>query len=177
MIIFALDLSSIMNQIRNIINLRTLRNFWYVILVLEIMLRIVIEITTDSKMALLKFILQNLLVILLLSIKIIYVEVLLELSLRIFSRFLRSFFRLDLATVIQPLFEVIGFGYELFGLEDLEDGHFWVRIGIINVNIKGACHYVLEHHRRYPLLICGAERISLFRFVLFLKQKIALFFY
>ena len=94
------------------------------ILVLEIMLRIVIEITTDSKMALLKFILQNLLVILLLSIKIIYVEVLLELSLRIFSRFLRSFFRLDLATVIQPLFEVIGFGYELFGLEDLEDGHF-----------------------------------------------------
>ena len=94
------------------------------ILVLEIMLRIGIEITTDSKMPLLEFILQNLLVVLLLPVKIIYVEVLLELSLRIFSRFLRALFGLYLATVLQPLFEEVGFGDELLGLEDLENGHF-----------------------------------------------------
>jgi hypothetical protein len=95
-----------------------------VTLVLEVVLRIAIESTSDCKVALLKFILQNLLVILLLPVKIIDVEMLLELPLRIFSRFLRTLLRLDLAAVLQPLFEVVGLGDELFGLEDLEDGHF-----------------------------------------------------
>lgn len=94
------------------------------ILVLQIVLRIGVESTSDSKVALLKFILQNLLVVLLLSVKVVDVEVLLELALGVFSRFLRTLLRLDLATVLQPLFEEVGFGDELFGLEDLEDGHF-----------------------------------------------------
>lgn len=93
-------------------------------LVLEVVLRIAIESSSDCKVTLLKFILQNLLVVLLLPVKIIDVEVLLELPLRIFSRFLRTLLRLDLAAVLQPLFEVVGLGDELFGLEDLEDGHF-----------------------------------------------------
>jgi hypothetical protein len=149
-----LNLSPISNQIGNVVNLRTLRNFWCVILVLEIVLRITVEITSDSKVALLEFILQNLLVVLLLSVKVVDVEVLLELALGVFSRFLRTLLRLDLATVLQPLFEEVGFGDELFGLEDLEDGHFRVRIRIIHVNIEGACHYVLEH-RGDTLLIGG----------------------
>ena len=124
MIIFAWDLSPVSNQIGNVVHLRTWRNFWCVILVWEIMLGIAVEIASDCKVALLKFILQNLLVVLLLSVKIVHVEVLLELALGVFSRFLRALLRLDLAAVLQPLFEEVGFADELFGLEDLEDGHF-----------------------------------------------------
>ena len=51
------------------------------ILVLEVVLRVAIVIGSDSKVPLLIFVLQNLLVVLLLSVKIIDIKVLLELPL------------------------------------------------------------------------------------------------
>ncbi len=64
---------------------------------------------------------------------------LLDLPLRIFSRFLRTLLRLDLAAVLQLLFEIVGLGDKLFGLEeDLENGHLSQ-----TDYIEGACHYVL----------------------------------
>ena len=71
-----------------------------------------------------------------------------------------------LTTVLQSLFEEIGVGDRLFGLKDLEHGHLRVRIRIIiNVDVEGARHYVLEHGGN-SLLVC--RRPSLFRFTLIL---------